>query len=95
MNTGLNHVIPRLEQGLFTFKCIWKSFFHFFLSVATGKKTFYTACLCYADEDEGMATLITNFFQSVWKDTRFFRPQFDLKMGKYVCDTTAKVIEER
>lgn len=64
--------------------------------VATGKKTFYTCCLCYADEDEGMATLITNFFETVTKGlTRFFRPQFDLKMGRYCCDTTAQVIEER
>ena len=66
-----------------------------FLTVAMGKKTYYTACICNADEDEGTAAMITNFFQTVCKGTRFFRPQFDLKTGKYVFDTTAKVIEER
>ena len=55
----------------------------------------YTACLLYADEDELMAQLIIKLYKTAYKDTLFFLPQFDLKQGKYVLDTTARVIDER
>jgi hypothetical protein len=55
----------------------------------------YTACLLYADEDELMAQVITKLYKTAFKDALFFLPQFDLKQGKYVLDTTAKVIDER
>lgn len=55
----------------------------------------YTAGLVYADEDELMAQLITKLYKEAHKDALFFNPNFDLKTGKYVLDTTAKVISER
>ncbi|XP_045207133.2 uncharacterized protein LOC123559412 [Mercenaria mercenaria] len=63
--------------------------------VVSGKKTMYTACLLYADEDELMAQLITKLYKTAYKDALFFLPQFDLKHGKYELDTTARVIDER
>ena len=55
----------------------------------------YTCCLAYADEDEGMAQIITDLYTKASPGSLFFRPQWDLKHGKYVYDTTARVIEER
>ena len=66
-----------------------------YVVVVTGKKSYYTCCLVYADEDEGMAQIITKMYKSVRHNALFFLPQFDLKKGKYIYDTTAQVIEER
>ncbi|XP_060567727.1 uncharacterized protein LOC132726394 [Ruditapes philippinarum] len=63
--------------------------------VVSGKKTMYTACLLYADEDELMAQVITKLYKTAYRNALFFLPQFDLKQGKYVLDTTARVIDER
>ncbi|KAL4228940.1 Myeloid differentiation primary response protein MyD88 [Mactra antiquata] len=63
--------------------------------VVTGEKTMYTACLLYADEDELMAQLIIKVFKEAYEKALFFNPNFDLKAGKFVLDTTAAVITER
>jgi hypothetical protein len=63
--------------------------------VVSGSPTNYTCCLVYADEDEGMAQIFTKLYKTVYPKALFFLPQFDLKQGKFIHDTTAQVIEER
>ncbi|KAH3701479.1 hypothetical protein DPMN_076468 [Dreissena polymorpha] len=63
--------------------------------VAVNRKTFYTCCLVFADQDEGMARLIMRLFTKCYPDTLFFLPRFDLKGGKYEKQATAQVIQER
>lgn len=63
--------------------------------VVTGTLTYYTGCLVFADEDEGMARIFTKLYKTVYPKATFFLPQFDLKRGKFTYETTAQVIEER
>ena len=59
------------------------------------QRTMYTACLMFADEDYGMAQIIMKLYRTVRPGSRFFLPQFDLKIGNYRQDATAAVIDER
>lgn len=79
---------------MFTLYVLTPSFLPF-VAVVSGRPTMYTACMVFADEDYGMARVIVELYTQVYKESLFFLPQFDLKAGKYVLDTTAEVIDKR
>lgn len=63
--------------------------------VASGRVTYYSCCLAYADEDEAVAQQIAGLFRKACPSVSFFLPQFDLLHGHYECDATAEVIDSR